>query len=56
MGRLTANGHEGAAALTTYYVGQAVGLMNQEKSARAVVYEFMEDFADSVKRLSNTLE
>ena len=54
--RLAANGHEGAAALATYYVGQAVGLMNQEKSARAVVYEFMEDFAESVERLSGTLE
>lgn len=54
--RLAANGHEGATALATYYVGQAVGLMNQEKSTRAVVYEFMEDFANSVERLSNTLE
>ena len=46
--RLAASGHEGAAALATYYVGQAVGLMNQEKSTRSVVYEFMEDFAESV--------
>ena len=54
--RLAASGHEGAAALATYYVGQAVGLMNQEKSARSVVYEFMEDFAESVDRLAKTLE
>jgi NAD(P)H-dependent flavin oxidoreductase YrpB (nitropropane dioxygenase family) len=54
--RLAASGHEGAAALATYYVGQAVGLMNQEKSARSVVYEFMEDFAEAVDRLANTLE
>ena len=54
--RLAAAGHEGAEALATYYVGQAVGLMNQEKSARSVVYEFMEDFTDAVERLSNTLE
>lgn len=54
--RLAAAGHAGAEALATYYVGQAVGLMNQEKSARSVVYEFMEDFADAVERLSNTLE
>ena len=53
--RLAAGGHAGAAALATYYVGQAVGLMNQEKSARAVVYEFMEDYAEAVARLSNTL-
>ena len=54
--RLAASGHEGAAALATDYVGQAVGLMNQEKSARSVVYEFMEDFAESVDRLANTLD
>ena len=54
--RLAAGGHAGAAALATYYVGQAVGLMNQEKSARAVVYEFMEDYAEAVARLSRTLE
>ena len=54
--RLAASGHEGAAALATYYVGQAVGLMNQEKSARSVVYEFMEDFGESVDRLAKTLE
>ena len=54
--RLAAGGHEGAAALATYYVGQAVGLMNQEKSARSVVYEFMEDFGESVDRLTKTLE
>ena len=54
--RLAAAGHAGAEALATYYVGQAVGLMNQEKSARSVVYEFMEDFADAVERLSDTLD
>ena len=54
--RLAAGGHAGAAALAPYYVGQAVGLMNQEKSARAVVYEFMEDYAEAVARLSRTLE
>ena len=31
-------------------------MMNQEKSARAVVYEFMEDYAEAVARLSRTLE
>jgi NAD(P)H-dependent flavin oxidoreductase YrpB (nitropropane dioxygenase family) len=54
--RLAATGHAGAEALATYYVGQAVGLMNQEKSVRSVVYEFMEDFADAVERLSDTLD
>ena len=54
--RLAATGHEGAKALATYYVGQAVGLMNSETSARAVVYEFKRDFAEAVERLAATLD
>lgn len=54
--KLAEGGHEGAKALATYYVGQAVGLMNQEQSARSVVYAFMQDYADAVERLSGTLE
>ena len=49
-------GHEGAVALSTYYVGQAVGLMNKEKSVKTIVYEFMEDYGEAVERLSNTLK
>ena len=48
--------HEGAVALSTYYVGQAVGLMNKEKSVKTIVYEFMEDYGEAVERLSNTLK
>ena len=54
--RLAANGHEGAKQLATYYVGQAVGLMNAETSAREVVYEFMRDFAEAVERLNATVD
>jgi NAD(P)H-dependent flavin oxidoreductase YrpB (nitropropane dioxygenase family) len=54
--KLAEGGHEGAKALATYYVGQAVGLMNTEQSARSVVYDFMQDYADAVERLSGTLE
>lgn len=53
--RLAASGHEGAKQLATYYVGQAVGLMNQEQSARDVVYEFKRDFLEAVERLSATI-
>ena len=49
-------GHEGAVSLSTYYVGQAVGLMNKEKSVKTIVYEFMEDYGEAVERLSNTLK
>ena len=48
--------HEGAVALSTYYVGQAIGLMNKEKSVKTIVYEFMEDYGEAVERLSNTLK
>jgi len=54
--KLAESGHEGAKTLATYYVGQAVGLMNAETSARAVVYEFMRDYAEAVERLSATVE
>ena len=54
--RLAAAGHEGAKDLATYYVGQAVGLMNQETSAREVVYEFKRDFIEAVERLSGVME
>ncbi len=54
--RLAANGHEGAKQLATYYVGQAVGLMNSEQSVRSVVRDFMSDYADSVQTLMKTLE
>ena len=54
--KLAEAGHAGAKELATYYVGQAVGLMNAEQSARSVVYEFKKDFAEAVERLSATLE
>ncbi|MFO1085030.1 MAG: nitronate monooxygenase [Reyranellaceae bacterium] len=53
--RLAESGHPGAKALATYYVGQAVGLMNAEQSTRSVVYDFMRDYAEAVERLSGTL-
>jgi NAD(P)H-dependent flavin oxidoreductase YrpB (nitropropane dioxygenase family) len=53
--KLSEGGHAGAQALASYYVGQGVGLMNSAQSARTVVYDFMEDFADAAERLANTL-
>ena len=52
ISRLADSGHAGARQLTTYFVGQAVGLMNHVQSARQVVYEFMEDFAEATGRLN----
>lgn len=54
--KLAAGGHEGARKLASYFVGQCVGLMNTEHSARSVVYDFMRDYAEAVERLSKTLE
>ncbi len=48
-------GNEQAKALATYWVGQGVGLLTQEKSARAVVQEFKEDFLVAHERLNNFL-
>lgn len=53
--RLAEAGHPGARALATYYVGQAVGLMNTAQSTRSVVYDFMRDYAEAVERLSGTV-
>jgi len=42
-------------ALTTYWVGQGVGLMNRVQPARQVVLEFIEDYLNAAERLSNSL-
>jgi len=40
-------GNRKAEDLVTYYVGQGVGLLDQVKTSRAVVREFMEEFAEA---------
>ncbi|MCH9700955.1 MAG: nitronate monooxygenase [Actinomycetia bacterium] len=52
---LAAQGHQGAQALATYFVGQGVGLMNKVKPAREVVREFIEDYVAAAERLTNSL-
>ena len=52
---LASQGHPGAQALATYFVGQGVGLMNKVKSAREVVREFIEDYLAAMERLGNSL-
>jgi NAD(P)H-dependent flavin oxidoreductase YrpB (nitropropane dioxygenase family) len=52
---LAAQGHPGAQALATYFVGQGVGLMNKVKPAKEVVREFIEDYLAATERLSNSL-
>ncbi|CDO09543.1 nitronate monooxygenase [Mycolicibacterium cosmeticum] len=52
---LAAQGHEGAQALATYFVGQGVGLMNKVRPARDVVLEFIEDYVAAAERLGGSL-
>ena len=51
INQLAQGDHEGAKQLANYFVGQGVGLMNEAKSVRSVVYEFMEDYAAATERL-----
>ena len=46
-----ARGNQKAYELATYWVGQCVGLVDSVKSARTVVREFMEEFAEAVEDL-----
>ena len=41
----------GAEQLINYFVGQIVGSMNQPKSVRGVVEEFVQEYADTMERL-----
>ena len=50
--KLSEGGHAGARELSTYWVGQGVGLMNEPISAGAVVQQFKEDFAHAYERLA----
>jgi NAD(P)H-dependent flavin oxidoreductase YrpB (nitropropane dioxygenase family) len=45
-------GHRGGRALTTYFVGQGIGMLDSVKSTRTVVREFMEEFAEAAMHLS----
>lgn len=53
---LTAQGHPGAQKLATSFIGQGVGLMNQTRPVKDVVYKMVEDFLAAADRLRSTLE
>ena len=46
--RAAEKGNPQARELVTYFVGQGVGLVDSVKSCRAVVKEFMEEFAEAI--------
>ncbi|MEM9300465.1 MAG: nitronate monooxygenase family protein [Pseudomonadota bacterium] len=50
--KLSQSDHAGARELATYWVGQGVGLMNEETSVRAVMQSFQEDFLEAYERLA----
>lgn len=50
--KLAEAGHAGAQELSTYWVGQGVGLMNEPLSAGAVVQQFKQDFLRAYERLA----
>ena len=56
VNKLAEGGHDGAKDLSTYWVGQGVGLLNQSISASDVVMEFKEDFLEAYERLDGFLQ
>lgn len=51
--KLAESGHEGAKKLASYFVGQGVGMMNQQTTVRQVVYDFMDKFIEASERLQS---
>lgn len=49
-------GNEKARELVTYFVGQGVGLVKDITSARSVVQDFMQDYAEAVETLNAAFE
>ena len=56
LDKLSLAGNKQAADLATYWVGQAVGLMNETKSAGEVVQDFKADFVEAYERLTGAVE
>ena len=53
--KLAEIGHEGARQLSTSWGGQGVGLMSSTQSAKAIVYDFMQDYLVASERLQASL-
>jgi len=54
--RAAERGNKKAYELVTYWVGQCVGLVDSVKSTRAVVQEFMEEFAEAISDMQSAIE
>ena len=46
---------DGARRLINYFVGQAVGQMNETKSATQVVFDLVDGYVDAASRLAATV-
>lgn len=53
---LADGGHPGATELSTYWVGQGVGLMDQPKSVAQIMADFAEGYLESVAALTESIE
>jgi NAD(P)H-dependent flavin oxidoreductase YrpB (nitropropane dioxygenase family) len=53
---LAASGHKGAQALSTYWVGQGVGLMNAAKSTRQVMSDMIDEYVVAVERIMASVD
>jgi len=54
--RAAERGNPKAREMVTYFVGQGVGLVDSIKSARVVVNEFMQDFAEALSDMAALTE
>jgi NAD(P)H-dependent flavin oxidoreductase YrpB (nitropropane dioxygenase family) len=53
--RAAEGGNAAARPLVTYFVGQGVGLVDSVKTARQVVHEFKEEFADALGEMADLM-
>ena len=51
----TAASNDGSRRLINYFVGQAVGLMNESKPATTVVFDLVEQYLDAAGRIAATI-
>lgn len=51
----SAGSGDGARKLINYFVGQAVGQMNETKTTTQVVFDFVEEYVEAATRLAETL-
>jgi hypothetical protein len=51
----TAASNDGSRRLINYFVGQAVGMMNETKPATTVVFDLVEQYLDAAERIAATI-